>query len=275
MSFWLRPDSNPLSEEVSTKSKMEAPMKLKVLITVLLLQLFSVASVQAQAIRLSAAASLTEALNEMMADFSAKQSGAEFLPNFASSGSLVKQIEQGAPVDIFISANAKWMKYLIEKQLIAEGSDRIFAFNQLVFVGAEKSTDLSLDKLIGLDRIALGTPQSVPAGQYAKQAMERAGVYAALEEARKLVMAKDVRQALIYADRGEVDGAFVYKTDALLAKQAEILFVVPTDLYDQVSYPMALTLTGEKNDSAKAFYEYMNSPEAQAILTKFGFEPNR
>jgi molybdate transport system substrate-binding protein len=79
---------------------------------------------------------------------------------------------------------------------------------------------------------------------------------------------------LIYADRGEVDGAFVYKTDALLAKKAKILFIVPQDLYDRVSYPLALTTEGVKNESAKDFYDYMGGPEAIVILSKYGFEPN-
>lgn len=250
-------------------------MKLKVIFTVLFLQVFFVVAVQAETIHLSVAASMTDVFNEMITDFSANHPTAEFQPNFASSGSLAKQIEQGAPADIFLSANPKWMKYLVEKELVAASTDRILAFNQLVFVGAQKSTELSLEGLIGLDLIALGTPQSVPAGQYAKQAMEHAGIYAPLEEAKKLVMAKDVRQALIYADRGEVDGAFVYKTDALLAKNAQILFVVPEDHYDRVSYPIALTNEGAKNDMAKAFYAYINSPEAKAILAQYGFEPHR
>jgi molybdate transport system substrate-binding protein len=250
-------------------------MKIKVLFTVLLWQIFSVLTVQAQTVHLSVAASMTDVFNEMIMVFSAKHTDAKFLPNFASSGSLAKQIEQGAPADVYVSANPKWMKYLAEKQLIASNTDRIFAFNQLVFVGANNRTDLSLEKLTALDRIALGTPQSVPAGQYAKQAMEHAGIYTPLEQAKKLVMAKDVRQALIYADRGEVDGAFVYKTDALLARNAHILFVVPESYYDRVSYPIALTKEGAKNDMAKAFYGYINSPEGKAILTKYGFEPNR
>lgn len=249
-------------------------MKLKLFITVLLFQVCSVVTAQAQTIHLSVAASMTDAFKEMMAGFTEKHPTVEFLSNFASSGSMAKQIEQGAPADIFVSANPKWMKYLAEKQLVAAGTDRIFAYNQLVFVGEKKSTGLSLENLISLDLIALGSPQSVPAGQYAKQAMEQAGIYAELEREKKLIMAKDVRQALIYADRGEVDGAFVYKTDALLAEKAKILFTVPQDLYDRVSYPLALTTEGVKNESAKAFYDYMGGPEAIAILTEYGFEPN-
>ncbi|MEE4242500.1 MAG: molybdate ABC transporter substrate-binding protein [Desulfopila sp.] len=248
-------------------------MKLKVVFTVVLLQMCVGFAAQAQTITLSVAASMTDAFKEMIVDFSAGHADVKFLPNFASSGSLAKQIEQGAPADVYVSANPKWMKYLLEKELIAPGTDRIFAFNQLVFVGMKKTGVLSLAGLSGLERIALGTPQSVPAGQYAKQAMEHAGVYASLEEARKLVMAKDVRQALIYADRGEVDGSFVYKTDALLAKNAEILFVVPEDHYDRVSYPVALTPQGTGNDLAQAFYEYLKSPKATEILARYGFQP--
>lgn len=250
-------------------------MKLKVFLTVVFLQFFSLVTVQAETIHLSVAASMTDAFKELMADFKMKNTAVEFLPNFASSGSLAKQIEQGAPADIYVSANPKWMKYLLEKQEIATGTDRIFAYNQLVFVGEKKSAELSLNELTGLQRIAIGSPQSVPAGQYAKQAMEKAQIYATLEQTKKLVMAKDVRQALIYADRGEVDGAFVYKTDALLAKQAEILFTVPQDLYDRVAYPVALTTTGVNNEQAKAFYEYFKSPEAITTLSKYGFVPNR
>ncbi len=250
-------------------------MKLKLLITVLLFQIFTAAAVQAETINLSVAASMTDAFKELMAGFKIKHPAADFLPNFASSGSLAKQIEQGAPADLFVSANPKWMKYLVEKGLIAAGSNRIFAYNQLVFVGEKKSAPISLDSLATLERIALGSPKSVPAGQYAKQAMERAGVYADLEKHKKLVMAKDVRQALMYADRGEVDGAFVYKTDALLAEHAVILFTVPKDLYDRVCYPVALTNSGAKKAMAKAFYDYLDSPEAIAILTRYGFEANR
>ena len=109
----------------------------------------------------------------------------------------------------------------------------------------------SLADLKALQRIAIGTPASVPAGQYAEQAMRAAGIYEELEKDKKLVMAQDVRQALIYADRGEVDGAFVYQTDAMLAKEAKILLVVPDDLYDRVSYPMVITTNGASKGGSK------------------------
>ncbi len=247
-------------------------MKLKMLLTVICLQIFLLTTAEAQTINLSVAASMTDAFNALTAGFTIQHPDAVFQMNFASSGSLAKQIEQGAPADIYVSANPKWMKYLLEKQMIEPGTDRFFAYNKLVFVGEKKAARLNLESLVKLERIALGSPEGVPAGQYAKQAMERAGIYAPLKQDKKLIMAKDVRQALIYADRGEVDGAFVYKTDAILATHAKILFIVPDNLYDRVSYPMGLTVTGAKNELVKSFYAYLSSPETLAILTKYGFE---
>lgn len=247
-------------------------MQLKLLLTVFCFQLCTLVNAQAQTIHLSVAASMTDAFNAITAKFTALHPDAKFQLNYASSGSLAKQIEQGAPADIYVSANPQWMKYLIEKQLIEPGSERIFAYNKLVFVGEKKASDLNLENLVKLERIALGSPQSVPAGQYAKQAMEHAGIYSTLEKDSKLIMAKDVRQALIYADRGEVDGAFVYKTDALLATNARILFVVPDNLYDRVSYPMAMTVTGAQNELVQAFFAYLSNPETTVLLRTYGFE---
>ena len=247
-------------------------MKLKMIFTVLLFQICSISIVQAQTISLSVAASMTDAFHEIMKGFAVLHPDAEFQANFGSSGSLAKQIEQGAPADIYVSANVKWMKYLLEKQMIEPSTEHVFAYNKLVFIGEKKATAMTLQSLVKLDRIALGSPQSVPAGQYAKQAMEAAGIYATLEKDKKLILAKDVRQALLYADRGEVDGAFVYNTDALLATRAKILFIVPDNLYDRVSYPMGLTVTGAKNELAKAFYTYLGSPETVTVLHKYGFE---
>jgi len=129
-----------------------------------------------------------------------------------------------------------------------------------------------MEKLPELKRIAVGNPQNVPAGQYAKQAMEKAGIYAALEQGKKLVLTDDVRHALMYAEQGEVDGAFVYATDALLAKNAKTLFTVDAALHEPISYPMLLTTAGAKNAAAKAFFGYLNGAEAKAILEKHGFE---
>jgi len=244
----------------------------KIIVAILASLLLTVTSAQAETVYLSVAASMTDAFKELIADFTAEHPEAKIFPNFGSSGSMAKQIDQGAPADLFVSANPKWMKFLVEKKLVAPGTDHTFAYNRLVFVGQEKTGVGSLADLVKLARIAIGTPESVPAGQYARQALEGAGLYAALEQEKKLVMAKDVRQALLYADRGEADGAFVYKTDALLAQNAIILFTVPDELYDRVAYPLALTAAGAKNPTAVAFYDYMAGEKAVAILAKYGFE---
>ncbi len=249
-------------------------MKQKILffVTALIVLFCSGTPVQAETIHLSAAASMTDALKEIITGFAKAHPADKIRPNFASSGSLAKQIEQGAPADVYISANPKWMRYLLKQGMISPKTDRIFAYNKLVFIGEKRSAPLTLDKLVSLERIALASPQSAPAGQYAKQALDHAGVYTALKEKNKLVMAKDVRQALMYADRGEVGGAFVYQTDALLARNAEILFTVPEEFYDRVAYPLGLTVAGAKKESARNFYEYMRSSAAKAVLEKYGFE---
>jgi len=222
-------------------------------------------------INLSAAASTKDAMMEIIRGFGKVQPDVRIRTNFGASGALAKQTVQGAPTDIFLSANDKWVDYVVREGK-AEGRNRgVFAYNKLVFVGKQGGAVTSLTDLNGLQRIALGTPASVPAGQYAEQAMRNAGVYEELYQGRKLVMAQDVRQALLYADRGEVDGAFVYRTDALLAKEAAMLFEVPDDLYDRVAYPMVLTTAGAAKAEARVFYGYLAGPEAREILKKFGF----
>lgn len=239
------------------------------LLTALLLGLFLTTPLMAAEVRLSVAASMTDATKELIALYQKKAAEVSLLANFAASGALAKQIVQGAPADIYISANPKWMNYLIEEQRIPAERVRTFAYNNLVFVG-RKGLDVSnLDDVAKLQRVAIGSPKSVPAGQYAEQALTAAGLYEQM--ATRLVMAQDVRQALVYADRGEVDGAFVYKTDALLAQQAVILLEVPQALYDEVSYPVGLTIEGTQKPEAVAFFAFLKTDEASDILKKYGF----
>jgi len=222
-------------------------------------------------IRLSAAASMTDAVRELAAAYAGENPGVSVLPNFGASGLLAKQIAQGAPADIFISANAQWMEHLVKEKKIDQRTVRVFASNSLVFLGKKTTGISSLDALPLLARIAIGSPKSTPAGQYARQAMRAAGVYEALLTENKLALAKDVRQALLYADQGEVDGAFVYKTDARLARNATILFTVPAKLHDRIDYQAGLTVDGEANEAAKAFIAYLSGPQGLAVLEKFGF----
>ena len=225
----------------------------------------------ADEIRISVPASMTDAVKELAAQFTASGHQVTIVPNFGPSGTLAKQIVEGAPVDLFISANQKWMTYLRDEKRIDPASEKILATNTLVFVGAKNPAVTKLTDITGLGRIAMGSPKSVPAGEYAAQALDKAGIYTQLEQERKLVLAKDVRQALTYADRGEADGAFVYKTDALRATSAVILFAVPQELYEKITYPIALTVDGAKKEQARAFHRFLTGPQALPVLRKFGF----
>jgi len=224
----------------------------------------------AAGINLSVAASLREVVTELSDTFAKSHAGVTFQNNFGASGVLAKQIESGAPADIFFSANLEWMDYLKERKLLDEKSISTFAHNVLVFVGKPESKVTRLEDVIKLEKIAIGSPKSVPAGEYAMQAFNKAGIDKQLEN--KLVMARDVRECLLYADRGEVDGAFVYKTDAEeMAKNVKILFIVQQDLYPRVTYPMALTTGGSKKAEAIAFLKFLQSAEAKSVLAKHGF----
>jgi molybdate transport system substrate-binding protein len=225
----------------------------------------------AEVVTISAAATMTDAFKKLAETFKPVHPDITIQLNFGASGALAKQITQGAPVDIFMSGNTEWMDYLAKEQKIDDSSVRVLARNSLVFVGGQDKAVNSLADLERLDRIALGSPKSVTSGQYAEQAMRAAGVYDTLLSRNKFIMAQDVRQALLYADRGEADGAFVYRTDALLTEKAVILFVVPPELHTRIDYPLALTRSGKDKAAARIVYQYLNSQEALKILESFGF----
>jgi molybdate transport system substrate-binding protein len=240
-------------------------------LTVLLLGVLLLAAQPAQAAKVyvSAAASLKEAVDAIGLRFARSNPGTDLAKNYGGSGSLAQQLENGAPVDIFISASPQWVTYLQERKLLHAQSVADFAYNELVFAAPPTTKAGSLKDLLQLQRIAIGSPKSVPAGEYAMEALNKAGIEGAL--AKKLVMARDVRECLMYAERGEVDGALVYRTDALLAKKSKILFVVPQNLYGRVIYRMALTVNGAKSREAQAFYRYLSGAQAKEILAKYGF----
>lgn len=219
-------------------------------------------------VHLSVAASLKEVINELSDSYARSHPGVKFLKNYGGSGQLAKQIESGAPADIFISANLEWVEYLKGKQLLDPARIGTFTYNTLVFAG-QPGKAATLKDLTRLERIAIGSPKSVPAGEYAMEALRKAGLDKQL--GKKLIMARDVRECLMYAERGEVDGGFVYRTDALQAKQARILFTVPQELYPKVTYPMALTGSGARNADAAGFFAFLHGSEAKAVLAKHGF----
>jgi molybdate transport system substrate-binding protein len=249
------------------KKTMTLAMQRIFILTIVLLSMTIPA--KAGELNLSVAASLKEVINELTASYTAKHPATIVLKNFGASGALAGQIENGAPADLFIAANNQWMDYLKEKKLVDGASEKSFAYNSLVFVGTTGKNVKSIKDLPKLEKIAIGSPKSVPAGEYAMAAITKSGVETELTS--KLVMAKDVRECLMYAELGEVDGAFVYKTDALQAKKAKLLFSVPQKLYPRVVYPMALTVKAAQNNEAKAFLVFLQGKEAKSVLAKFGF----
>jgi molybdate transport system substrate-binding protein len=221
-------------------------------------------------IDISAAASLKEVVNDLAARFAGRIPGVIIRTNFGASGVLARQIEQGAPADIFISANREWMDYLQNRNLVDHASRCDFAYNTLVFAGTANPSVTGMKDLRTLRMIAIGSPQSVPAGEYAMESLKASGVERDL--AGKIIMAKDVREAMKYAELGEVDGAFVYRTDALLlGKRTRILFPVPEELHQRVTYPMALTVAGTRKKDAQEFLRFLRSAETRTVLERYGF----
>lgn len=225
----------------------------------------------ADTIYLSAAASMTDAVRQITAQFRQSHPQLKLFENYASSGALAGQIAHGAPADIYLSANPRWMDYLIAKGSIVAETKKVLAWNSLVFLGRAAPAPKDMEDLLQLQKIAIGTPQYVPVGSYAKKAMEAAAIYPRLKQQNRLVHAKDARQALIYADRGEVDGAFVYLTDAKLAEKAEIHFAVDKRLHPPIIYPMGLTAKGSKNQQALLLYTFLQTAEAAKTLREYGF----
>jgi molybdate transport system substrate-binding protein len=228
-------------------------------------------SVDAGEISMGAGAGLKDVLTELSTTFEKEHPSIQIIKNFAASGMLAKQIDNGAVLDIVFVANREWMDYLMEKKHVDVGSVFPFAYNTLVFVGPAEKQISGMNELVKLDKIAIGSPKSVPAGEYTLEALKKAGLDRQLE--KKLVMARDVRECLMYAERGEVDGAFVYKTDALLSKRVKIQFPVPQALYSRVVYLTALTISGIRNQEAVNFFGFLRSVGAKGVLMKYGFEP--
>lgn len=232
-----------------------------------LLLLASVA--QGGEVSVFAAASVREAVNAASDAYESRHPGVRIVRIFGGSGALARQVEAGAPCDLFVPAGDEWEKYLSARGRIAVEKAPPLAYNTLVFVGRAGVRAAAMKDLPALGRVAVGNPRSVPAGAYAMQALERSGLAKSMEG--KLVRARDVREALLYAERGEADGAFVYRTDALRSSKVKILFVVPEELHDRVAYPAGLTVTGARNGEARSFLAFLRSPEARALFDGAGF----
>jgi len=237
--------------------------------TVLFLIASSVAN--ADEVLISAAASTRDVVMRLGELYHKRHPEIEFAYNFGASGGIARQIEKGAPAQVYISANPQWMDKLIEGGYIDPATLIHFAKNALVVIGSKEKEVESLEDLVAFDLIAIGNPDSVPAGRYAKEALIRAGIYEALMEKGAIVMSMDVRQALVYAESGEVGAAFVYSTDVLLAKNTKVLLVVDGRLYPKIQYPAGLTMEGVRSQGANGFLNYLKTEEAKSTISSFGF----
>lgn len=222
---------------------------------------------------ISAAASLTDAVGECITLYARKVPSVKVTPTYGSSGSLQMQIEQGAPVDLFISAAPKQMNALEGKSLIDKATRRDLFVNSVVLVapagkkaGFTSFKDLSLPSIT---RIALGEPASVPVGQYSAQIFSFLGIASAVDA--KAVYAKDVRQVLAWVESGEVDAGVVYATDAAISKGVTVIAKAPEGSHAPVIYPAAVVSGSAHPAEAKAFLEWLSGPEASAVFTKYGF----
>lgn len=245
-----------------------------VLGSLVLTLLLSVPAVPAQAeeILVSAASSLTNALTAVKVSFEAAHPGLTVVTNCAASGALLKQMESGAPVDVFASADQQTMDQAVAKGLIAPGTRRDFVRNSVVLVvpGDSKLNLKSVQDLtrLGVARISLGSPDIVPAGRYAKEFLETSSLWSGLGQ--KYIFGNNVRQVLDYVTRGEVDAAFVFATDALRAGD-KVRVVQTAGGKTSALYPVAVSSSSKKPGS-KAFVAYLFSAEGQRILGAFGFK---
>jgi len=220
----------------------------------------------------SAAASLTNVMTEIKNSFEKQNPGIKVMCNFASSGSLVQQMVNGAPVDVFASASINHMERAESKGLIGSCTKKIFAANQLVLIVPTQSgvsiNDVSELEAENFKKIAVGHPESVPAGRYAKTFLEKHGMWESLYD--RLVYANSVRQVLDYVRRGETDAGFVYKTDVVIAGD-----MVKTKLSAgkslNILYPIAVTRMTKHSSSAIRFCEFVNGPAGRQILSTHGF----
>lgn len=220
-----------------------------------------------------AAASTTNSLEEIAQNFS-KKFNIKTTISFASSSTLARQIAMGAPANLYISANPKWMKYLYKRDMIKRGTRSNLLGNRIVIIVPSKSrVKINIKKgfrfpdLSG-GKISMGDPDHVPAGIYAKKALMNLLVWKSV--ASKIIRAKDVRAALVYVERGEVPFGIVYSTDAAITKKVRVAGVFPENSHPEIVYQAGI-VRGKGSENTEKFYNYLKTSEASKVFTKYGF----
>ena len=221
-----------------------------------------------------AAASMTDAVKEIGANYEKQHPDVKLMYNFGSSGALQSQIEQGAPADVFISAAQKQMDALEEKDLIDKSTRKDLLENKVVLIVPKDSTitlndfaDVATDKV---QKIALGEPKSVPVGQYSEEIFTNLNVLDTVKS--KAVYASDVRQVLSWVETNEVDCGVVYATDATISDKVKVLLEAPANTHKPVIYPVAMVTSSKNPEIAKDFLAYLSQNAQKVILEKYGFD---
>lgn len=234
--------------------------------------LLSLLPLRAEDIQVFAAASLTDALKEIAPAFE-KSSGDKLSFNFAASSTLARQIQEGAPADLFFSADEAKMDALEKKGLVRKDSRESLLSNTLVIVAVADSglvlksgKDLADEKI---KNIAVGEPHTVPAGIYAKEYLQKIGIWTGVE--KRLVPTENVRAALAAVESGNADTGIVYKTDALISKKIKIILEIPAGEGPAISYPLAIPASAPHPAAAAKFSAYLQAPETLKIFEKYGF----
>lgn len=224
-----------------------------------------------------AAASTTNAVTDIGKLYTDKGLGS-IKTSFASSSTLAKQIEQGAPADVFLSANTNWMDYLDERKLTEPDTRLNLLRNRIVLIVPNDSNiqtitigkEMDMPALLGKEgRLAVGDPEHVPVGMYGKKALETLGLWNAVKD--RLAPAKDVRAGLALVERAEAPLGLVYESDVAASDKVRIIGVFPIGSHPDVIYPVA-AVSGKKTASAKKFIAFLTTPEAKAVFKKYGFE---
>jgi molybdate transport system substrate-binding protein len=221
----------------------------------------------------SAAISLKDALDDAKQTYIAANPNVAIAANYGASGTLQLQIEQGAPVDVFLSAAPKQMDALETKGLLLDGTREDLLRNEVVLIISKDSTSgiSSFQDLSRADvkQVALGEPVTVPAGQYAKEVLTSLGIYDVVNS--KAILGKDVRQVLTYVETGNVDAGIVYTTDAMSSTKVRVVATAPAKSHAPVIYPAAVIKASKNPAAARAFLDFLASPQGRTIFQKYGF----
>lgn len=223
-----------------------------------------------------AAASTTNAISDIGRLYAAGNRGL-MTPSFASSSTLAKQIEKGAPADVYLSANKKWMDYLEEKRSIVRESRFDLLSNRIVLIAPTKSPLQRIEVVPGFSlagalgkngRLSMGNPDHVPAGMYGKKALQRLGCWKSIAD--RIAPMKDVRAALVLVERAEVPVGQVYATDAAISNKVRVVGTFPPDSHPPIVYPVA-AVSGGNRSAADRFLDFLKTAQARAVFEKYGF----